>query len=565
MRAGGMSGMSAGRGGTRRGGAASGMRGSVLGRRVAIGGLLLAALVVPVVLTWRSPRNSDNATVPLAALDLLRGNWRLHDWLLTPDNYVPTDIAAAAGVIAVFGAAPAVLQWFQGLVWSGCCLAAIGLACRDLLRGRARVVGAAACVTLLVLAVHPDRAAVDEFGQLGGHGSTVLIGLAMAWLATRVAEGARRPVSAVGSLAALGALAVAGSFADPMLVVFGCLPLALTASVRRLAGASGRHLWAIASVALLGGLAGQALLRLDAATGGFELLELPIGFARPGALPARLLLAGRSLLQCMGADALPEWGRRSLPLGPALPLVRSGFAVALIVAVLGVGREVWRGIAVARGAMPGFLDQALWTAFAVFLAAVVACGAFRGLDDARYVIPALVAGTVLTVRRCAGSPAFGALTAVAFAASLAFETGWIASGPGRGTYLWPWQKTLVGSLEAAGLAHGFAGYWDAMGITAETEGRVTILALGPWPDGHFAPLRWDGDLAWYHAARRDWTGRFFVVAADPPAKPWDLAQSNVLRALGPPARVIPSGGLLIDVYPARAALLDRLRLAGDGR
>jgi hypothetical protein len=208
----------------------------------------------------------------------------------------------------------------------------------------------------------------------------------------------------------------------------------------------------------------------------------------------------------------------------------------------------------------GFLDQLLWTSFVLYLCFIICSSLFNNQADARYVIPAFAAGSILLARSWAVSPLFTGYTSAALVASVIFESAWILSGPLRPIIVTSAQGQLIEKLQQEHLVQGYAGYWDSSILTAASGGRIISLAMLTLPTGHFVPFEWDGSQAWYKAANADWHGQVFFIASNAPDKPMDLRQSDVTAVMGAPQKIIETGTQMIDIYNLTPGLLEaRLR------
>ncbi|MGI4746103.1 MAG: hypothetical protein ACRYGI_03805 [Janthinobacterium lividum] len=521
--------------------------------------IVMIACATCVLLTFRLPRNSDDASIALAASAVLHGNWQLSDWLITTDNYVTTDVALYAILMLFLGPLPQLMQILEGLLWAGVALVGIRLAVRGM-TGRAAVSAGAACFTLLVLTIHKDTVEVDALGILASHASTVLLSLIVFWIAVVSLErqGPRL-------LTVLGILVVIGTFADPVFDLFACLPVGVTALMRCSFRRMDVRKLALAGTVLGSTLIGYGLLFLNAATGGFHLLGLPMQFVSFEGLSTHALFAVHSLMQFMGADFTGKPVAVSLTSGVLVPVIRTPFVILLVLALWTIGRPIITDLRTwpqqsSDAARIGFLDQLLWTTFVFYLCFIICSSLFSNQADARYVIPAFAAGSILLARSWAASPLFTGYTSVALAASVIFESAWILTGPARPIIVTQAQSQLIDRLQQEHLTHGYAGYWDSSILTAASGGHIISLAMLTLPTGRFVPFEWDGSQAWYKAAVEDWHGRVFFIASNVPDKPMDLRQSDVKAVMGAPERIIETGTQLIDIYELTPGLLDtRLR------
>jgi hypothetical protein len=81
--------------------------------RVLLAGLVALDLLYRQV-AYRFIRRSDDASIVLEAQHLLRGNWNLRGWILTPDNFRPSEalwyvpaVARAGSVLRLLYEVPA--------------------------------------------------------------------------------------------------------------------------------------------------------------------------------------------------------------------------------------------------------------------------------------------------------------------------------------------------------------------------------------------------------------------------------------------------------------------------
>ena len=76
------------------------MRAAVSARRfvVILCGMAIFLTLIYCALFFPFPRSSDEANFFLAGLDMTRGNWRLHGWQLSPDNFATIDIPIYAAL-----------------------------------------------------------------------------------------------------------------------------------------------------------------------------------------------------------------------------------------------------------------------------------------------------------------------------------------------------------------------------------------------------------------------------------------------------------------------------------
>jgi hypothetical protein len=259
----------------------------------------------------------------------------------------------------------------------------------------------------------------------------------------------------------------------------------------------------------------------------------------------RLLLEGVALL---------AHGRLGGPLKPidvVLELV--GVAAMLGVAWLAVVARK-PALALVRDAPAGETPErrllaVFWlAAIAGVAAAFVLTTAPSDIYTTRYVVLAWPGLLVLAVLL---APPRRALPALALLATLCAVLGVVDLA--RGTYTtttspFP-QGREVGALEklvaAEGLDHGYAAYWDAATITAQTDFKARVYPLGSC-DGtldHLCPSQAHHLQSWY--VPRPGRVRTFYLTDDVAIPPVIGAPPT---RLGPPARTVVLGRLHVFIY-----------------
>ena len=510
------------------------------------GFLLLAAFRF--ALTNRAFRNSDDSGNFLAGVEMAEGNWNLHGWVMAPDNYYPTDVLTQAVLRLLFGFHPVFMQVAEGLVWAGVALLGTRLACVGAPRG-ARPGIAALALALLAFNIF-DHGFRDGFlTSIASHGFTILLVLATFALLTWQ-DARRQKRREAAEAAALFGLVLVGSFSDPIYVVTGCLPV-VAVCVLRLRGSGGSARPATRIAAVAGGvLLAHPLVRAMQATGGFETPPLFMMLAGLQDLPHNIAFGVAAMMRLLGAEFFGRPVDSRLVSGPAIYLLRVPLALAVGIALLDQGRQVYQRVCAwpdrTRADPEIDLGHLLWFSAAFcFVSATITTVI---VDDycARFFYPATVAGSILAARqfgRLALPSLYGAacLAASVLVGVLALPPGW----PGKYIAV-PQVGELIAALRAHGLTRGYGGYWEGTIVTALSDRQITSLPLIEGAGPHVEPIRWFDNMEWFRTAARDWHGRvFFIVARDPSRL--ELSEGTVTRQFGRPAERIDVGQFVIDV------------------
>ena len=139
--------------------------------------LLYLLLAIRVSSLW--PKTSDQASYFLAGLDVLRGNWRLKGWVLTPPDFWTSDIPLSATLAAFWHAlghparSPFLLMVQPAILWTGVVVSAFAVVFLRLPDRQSRL--GAAALLLPVLAFPLLRAPTAYFITLSAIHMGVLI------------------------------------------------------------------------------------------------------------------------------------------------------------------------------------------------------------------------------------------------------------------------------------------------------------------------------------------------------------------------------------------------------
>jgi hypothetical protein len=510
-------------------------RGALFGRLAGIV-LVLTGLAAIAVLTPRVARvypvSSDDATGILEADAVLRGNVLLRGWTLSNVSFTTTDLPFYIAGVALNGMRPSLLRDVPVAVY----MAAVGVAML-LARGPGRkrggrpVLGMAALLVLLCL----PAGGLAEIVTKGYIRVGTTLALFAAMLALDVPEGKRIGLGRIVLFAILMTLSLV---ADSFALVVGVLPVLFVCGLSAFsrfrdraaageanAGAARREprppgewdLWVVSLAAVGSVAAARGLSWLIEVLGGYRVVQ-------PG------------LLQFLARRNTP-WvvSRNVLALGENLSaLYRSGFPVefttysvavslACLMGPLFVCWAFFRGAPVLlRGRRSGgtrevdFVGNVLWFSMVLCVAAYLASSIPKDRTTARYMVPFLLSGAVLT----------GRVLADRIRHTRAAVPGLVLLGIAYAFTVWDDLRKpvavdhaleLADALAENGLHHGYGPFWDASIVTASSGGRVAVRPIfvrAISPERHaIVPLQWMADARWF----TDEAGTFVVIERAPGA------------------------------------------------
>lgn len=383
----------------------------------------------------------------------------------------------------------------------------------------------AALVCLAIGIATPPLLLLPQFAQ-AFHGLTVLngivLGALLVWLARTPRPTAVHVLAGAEAIAVLTGLGLAS---DLLLLVTGILPFALALVVlawhRR--DRRGRELLVVGGAVVLVSVVAGGLTALAMHRGGYDTIGVSQGVATPGQFKSNASLLGQLVLDFgNGRLTLHDLGF----LGPARLLLG---VIALVGALvpLWVLERVVRGRGGAAAASPARdapheqgddvppaeernedavrLFLSYW-GFVALLLLIVFLFSRIPVDRSsmRYLVSGFmaVAATVpfLTLR--------GRTTAALVALAVTVNGVLGALVLQRATLddfdvLQQHPDGLVAALEAHGLHHGYAGYWQANLITWDSDGAVQVASVQQRPECHagapgwFCPYRFFSVSDWY--------------------------------------------------------------------
>jgi hypothetical protein len=525
--------------------------------------------------------NSDGAGLMLQASDMLHGNVLLHGWWATDVSFYTTDLPQYLVVTAAAGVRPEVVHICSALTYTMLVLLAAFVA-----RGRAR--GAEGLVRALlaaglILAPQPTGPTIVLLGSPDhvGTGVPVLVLLLLLdWAEGR--RGRRRwyvPVAA-------GVLLAWSIIGDPLIEVIGVLPLFLACVLRggwivwsrRVAepesgqpgaapagpGAAARrgwsaawYEWSLALAAVAAVPVAAAGNRLIKALGGYNMANPFYHLQSLHEIRHGLPVAVESVLVLFGADFKSVTGAGNVAFALVhligVAVVLAGFCFGgwgLVRPFVRLARSRRLGTAAAR--TPGDLvADFLVIAIAANCAAFVLEVPLQNAYSAHEIAPVMALGAALAGRtlgsriygRRPASPAWpgtrrGLIAALAaglacYAVLLGIAAAHRQSAP-RNVALTAW-------LTRHHLTSGFAAYWEASSITADSGGAITLLSVTDGGShGRLAPQKWLTDTL---LTKKMPPATFVIVS--PGEK---LRRSSAVATFGQPAQSYRYGPFTILVW-----------------
>lgn len=493
----------------------------------------LAALVAVFVVASRSAYggNSDDATLVLQGRSMAGGNLTLSGWDLSYDAFWTSEVPFYALAAALFGVREEIMYLVPAVVGALLVLAAAWLAlpAGGLRRAaKSRCPALVALGTVLVLLAVPSPVLAYFVLQGGWHAVTALLSLivfaGVARSSTRLGLGV-----AIVALSAvlLGDLLSAVITAMP-LVIAGAIALRRTSSWR----AASRHLTVVAGGILLAVAARLVALTVGTyAIGSRSILATPSQVLwNVGSLPSRV--GGMfGVTDIVGGVSASPWPLR-LAHFVLLCAVLAALGRALAGLVIAVVREPSQTIGQSTPSPDWRLDDILVFAVLADLGTYVAFATDSATALARYLVPGVVFGVVLTARwlsrltagLSAPSRRHLAVAGLALGLCCAVDFGLDTIGPAAPQEARP----LAAFLAAHHLDLGVGDYWSSSIVTVDSSGVVQVrpVQLG----AHDTLVRYDkqSDAAWYRSARFE----FFVSDS---ASPWHgVTSAAAVQAFGPP-------------------------------
>ena len=485
---------------------------------------------------------SDNASIMLAARDILRGNLVLRGWWLPSDTFWLTEMPFYAAGLAFRGFAPILMNEVPTALYLGLLVIAAVAVLSPFEYGTAvrTRIGMIALLAGLVPLLFPS----DVLGAFALRGPYRIANISVVLCAFLLMQYARLRGSGHRStrpLVASAALLAAAMVSDPMTLWFGIAPAILASGVliwRNPARWRGPAI-VPASVAITGWLAAKIVLAIIRFFHGFTPVGQVASFVDFSHLGTNISLFIQGILELFGANFFGL----AASAGTLPVLLRLLGCLAVMAAIAWTWRDAREH--------DDLLSLLLASATILIIAAFVFSGIPHNPAAARYLIPLVVFGCVLLGRgaRRIQIPAApkGRLAVVVLALTI---MGLYAVTPiarlrhpaaaveklNSADIFWPSVNTLASWLRVKGLSVGYAPYDAASIITVVTRGNVTVRPawyIAPpdsklkvrqegTPSGDEVHAReWYAKCDWY----RDPRARFVVARGD-----WEGGRLNLRTA-----------------------------------
>ena len=489
------------------------------------------------------PVSSDDATGVLEADAVLRGNVLLRGWTLSNVSFTTTDLPFYIAGVAIYGMRPSLLR--DGPVAVYMVAVALGaLLARGRKRGGRATLGIAALLVLLCL----PAGGLAEFVTKGYIRVGTTLGLFAALVAIDVPEGKR---VGWGRIALFTFFLTMTLVADSFALVLGVLPVVLVGAsgARRERPYGELNLWAVSLAAVGSVAAARGISWLIEVLGGYRVV-------RAGFLD---FLAYRNTLWVVSRNVLALGENLSTLYRCGFPVEFTTYSVvvslACLIGPLFVCWSIFRGApALVRGRRSGatgqmdFVGNVLWCSIMLCAAAYLASSIPKDRATARYFVPFVLSGAVLTGRVLADR-----VRDVRFAVA-----GMTVLGIAYGFTVWDDLRKpaavdhaveLADVLAERGLKYGYGPFWDASIVTASSGGRVAVRPVFVRPisaERHaIAPLPWMTDANWF----RDERGTFVVIEPGMAAPyQFGMTEWTCTATFGPPTRRLEIGPYVVMVW-----------------
>jgi hypothetical protein len=428
--------------------------------------------------------NSDMANWLFAARDVADGNWRLHDWTLSPDNFWGLEVPVTAAVWSLTKDIIFTARLVPALNWL-----VLGAVCLVLATRGRKVTWTNALIVLAPLLLVPTHGKnmVTFQGMSPIHVLSVACIVGVIAIANRISL----PGRAGKVLWAIYLLVIVNASAsDPLFVVLGCLPVAIALAIGGLPAGAPRGKLILVMIGSV--IAGRVLVHINAATGGFGPSVTNLHFVQIFDIPRSFGITLKSALDVLGCDlfglsiqqAQIHLLRLPLLLIVGIPLYRLTQRVYVL-----LRHQTW------NGEPPAFVDCALCLIVVTNIAVMLISGTVVDTGAIRYMLPAWAAASVLAARwfgRHRGALVYcGIITLVTLGADL--QALWRE----RPLAFLPVDSQLAACLPALGLHEGYGTYWRASSVTLASAGRVRIRSVGVDQDGRIAERKWLSKSSWY--------------------------------------------------------------------
>ncbi|WP_199539940.1 hypothetical protein [Paraburkholderia kururiensis] len=500
-------------------------------------------------------RNSDDANSLIAGFEIFRGNPLLRGWRMPTDTFYFTDLVPAAFLTLFLGLSPKILVILPALIWSATVCFFSRFASQLDAENPWAPIWVFACLGLPIVV---DTHAMRLIGTAPMHISTVLFGgMVFRFVQLYWADRSNRHL--------LGAFVVAtlGTYSDPFIVFVSLGPAIVVCAWNWLEVRRDR------CVSLIGVLAlsivlGRGLAVVVWKMGGVELAAQPIAFAKFEELPNNFALITRSLLMIFGAD----FTGRAVGVAPGGSVLHyfAGTPITMFVRLIFVVCTVAAAIATLRrhAAALGrdissdgksFVMACLATSIVLSCVAAFVSNQMQNLESARYLLPALLYGVVLSAAMFSKMRIGRAFVVVAAILSALAVAGTMSIARTNATYVGKNIDGLGTWLVANDLHEGYGPYWSASAVTMASNGDAKVRAIASDQGGPIHPYLWLADRRWYSKP----IGRRFILVDK--VNPGNYTTEQVIAQFGKPAEIKQISIYDVLVYDADKSDLSALMVS----
>lgn len=486
--------------------------------------------------------NSDVCNAYLQAMDLVGGNFRLQHWVFASNQFLTSDVPLLAFLSKLLGFRPQLPYFVAALLWSSVVFLSLALA------GPGRWLGVAALLAFPLLGPN-DSLSILAISPI--HIGTIAYLLVTVYALGRFYESGDNRWLAL-QVVALGL----GALGDPLAVVMGALPFALVCLLRAAQRREGRRAWLALGGVLWAVLLSRAALMLWQHD-GFRCVRLVLLFVQPEDLGRTSAIAIRGATSLVGSNF---WGH-SLRLYSlawlTLNLLRLPLLFFMLAAVFRQLRREWQAASDPEAPSLDIRDSLLLAGFCVDLASVLLSSTVKGAEHIRYLLPALVYGSILMSRHFAENSLYRFYLRPVTVLSAFYLLYLSLPHLTQGRFLANREVfQVIERLQARQLHDGFCEYWDAGLMRVLSRGRIYARPLER-PRPILEPYVWFVREDVFRADRFT-APRFFVLTRQRADYAGNYEQADVLRSFGTPLEQEKVGYYLINIYARPHPALERI-------
>lgn len=469
-----------------------------------------------------TPLRSDGGSNVLQAWDMLHGNLLLRGWTLSDVSFYTTELPLYVLVEMVRGLNASVVDCAAAMTYTLLVLGAALVA-----RGGAR--GAEGSVRALLAAgimLAPSADAGTRTLLANPDHTGTQVALLAVWLVLDRWRQRRWAPAVVTVMLAWAQIA------DPLVLFEGALPLALVCGLRVYRRWNDACDLPLAAGALLSCGIARLVLFVIRQAGGFAVMPPYTVFTQVDSLSSHVWVTVESILVLYGAD----FSGQQLGVRAAITLVH----------LAGVLLAGWAVVCAARRfGTCELVVQVLVVAMLVIVAAYTVNGTMQ-VGSNHEVVGVLPIGAVLAGRVLAGPLIRGrhipvlAVILACYAAGMAHH---IVQPPPPDP-----NRVVAAWLSNHQLRYGFASYWTASAVTADSGNLVRVRPVSR-TGSRLSVAPWESSASWYNPSAGD--ARFVVISRHSNLC-WRITlgewQDSARTTFGPPAATYHVAGFLVLVW-----------------